>query len=131
MLLALPNRDWPGFHPSPESRRYYSPVELAALGARHGFQVRLFGVFPQDRLSIAQRVLWAARRVSTALGLVPKDWQRTERIRSLLKRLLYGKLEPLPAEVALDAGVGCGVTPLPTDRADAEHRVFYVEATVA
>ncbi len=87
LLLALPNKHWPGFNPSPESHAYFSPPELAELCGQHGFSVAVFGTYPQDRLTTAQRMLGVARQVSTKLGLVPRDRGRTEAIRSFLKRV--------------------------------------------
>jgi len=128
LLLALPNRDWPGFAPSPESHRYFSPVELARLGAGAGFEVAVYGRYPQARQTAAQRLLRWIRRTATVLGVVPKDPRKTEAVRRWLKRLAYRRLETLPAEVQLPDAIRCEMVPLPTDRPDRLYRVFYVEA---
>lgn len=127
LLLALPNRDWPGFAPSPESRRYFSPMELAHHGARAGFEVKVYGRYPQARLTTAQRLLRLVRRVATVLGLVPKDPGKTEAVRRVLKRLAYRRLATLPPEVSVPPDAPCDMTALPLDRPDRLHRVFYAE----
>lgn len=128
LLLALPNQDWPGFSPSPESHGYFSPPELAAEGRYAGFTVRVYGRYPQPAQTLAQRALGLIRRASARLGLVPRDPHSTEAVRRLLKRLFYGRLEPLPQEISLEAAWTCDGTELPADQPDRVHRVFYVEA---
>jgi SAM-dependent methyltransferase len=127
LLLALPNRDWPGFAPSPESHRYFSPAELAQLGAGAGFAVAVYGCYPQARLTTAQRLLRLVRRAATVLGLVPKDPGKTEAVRRVLKRLAYRRLAVLPPEISVPLDSPCRMTALPLAQADRLHRVFYAE----
>ena len=128
LLLTLPNRDWPGFGKSPHSHRYLSPAELVELGQRHGFAVQVYGTYPQRGVTLRQRVLGAIRKATTALHLVPTGRVRTEAIRRVLRKLLYGKLEVLPHEVGPEMANGCRRAMLPMDRIDRLHRVFYVIA---
>jgi SAM-dependent methyltransferase len=128
VLLALPNKDWPGFSRSPKSFQYFSPPELEACFREHLFSVEVFGTFAQERVRPFQRLLGAIRKVGTNLGLVPQTHARTELVRSLLKRILYGRLEPVPSEIGPDLAVGCERVQLPTDRVDSLHRVLYAVA---
>jgi SAM-dependent methyltransferase len=130
VLMALPNKRWPGFAPSPASHAYYSPPELRALCEACGLHATVYGAFPQSGVKLRQRLLQGIRRVATALHLVPADPARTEAIRSAIKRLLYRRLEPLPGDVRVERPGLCAWVRIPTDRDDTRHRVFYVEAAL-
>lgn len=127
LLIALPNRDWPGFSPSPESSRYFAPSELVDMLGGCGFHATLYGTYPQTSQTVPQRILGAVRRGATRLGLVPRDWRRTEALRRLVKRLVYGDLEELPRAVRLEQATACVRTVLDPSAPDVVHRVFYVE----
>ncbi len=96
LLIGTVNRQWDGFSPSPFSQRYYSSSELVTLLEEAGFQnIHLYGGFPVQKGSIQHHLLRWARRVFVKLGFMPK----TLRGREFLKRLVYGKLSPLPPEL--------------------------------
>ena len=130
ILLTLPNKDWPGFAPSPRSHRYFSPPELQQLFRRHGFDICISGAFPRERVGISRRILKLVRRASTVLGLVPRNHKRTEAIRRVLKQLLYRDLVPVPHEIELDITSPCEFDPLPLDGPNQLYRVFYVSAVL-
>jgi SAM-dependent methyltransferase len=89
------------FIASPHSTHYHTADEFrAALGAL-GVDVTVEGAFPLDARADGAGARWigvavsVARRVLGRLGLVP----RTLRGRARVKRLIYGKLTPLPPEL--------------------------------
>lgn len=96
LLIGTVNREWDGFSPSPFSQYYYSQAELLGLLMEAGFKnIELYGGFPVQKDSIKQRLIQRVRRVFVTLGLMPK----TLRGRAFLKRLVYGKLKPIPAQL--------------------------------
>jgi len=100
-LLVNANPERPDFIQSPHSVHYHSADEFrSALGGR-GFRVSVDGAFPVDVSAGARRPPWLeralslTRRVLERLHLVPRTLQG----RARLKRLVYGKLRELPAEL--------------------------------
>jgi SAM-dependent methyltransferase len=95
LVICSANREWPGFNPSPFSRRYFSLRELGALLQEAGFQPELLQGFPVQRAGIKSQLLGLVRRMAVRFHLIPKTMDGKEG----LKRLFYGKLEPFPAEL--------------------------------
>lgn len=94
------NPERPDFVPSPHSVHYHSADEFRAALSRRGFRVEIEAGFPlrPDRGRSAGLLAWALpvfRRLLTGLGLVP----RTLKGRARLKRLMYGRLKAIPAEL--------------------------------
>lgn len=105
LLIASANKDLFDFTPSPHSHRYFGVVELASeLGAR-GFEVQCFGDTPIDQVSPWQRVLRPVKMAASRLGLIPKSMKA----KKLLKRLVFGGLVTMPAEI--DATTAAKVAP--------------------
>ena len=128
VLLTAPNPTWPAFAPSPQSYAYFGPDGFVTLFARHGFTTRCWGAFPQAGSTGRQRFLGAVRRTATRLGLVPRDGARTEAVRALLKRVLYGRLTPLPPRVRPEDAPADALPEALDGAGDTRHRVLYVEA---
>lgn len=95
VLISTVNRDWRGFNPSPHSTRYFSADELRALLEGQGFAAELFGGFPAAAATVRAKALTLARDAAVRLRLIPRTMRGKER----LKRLVYGRLVPLPAEL--------------------------------
>lgn len=148
LLVGSSNPDWPQFVPGELALRYPTAPELAEWLAGAGFCcVQVYGGFPLDaeppRLAAA---LWL-RRLLLASPLRPL----VAPLAGHLKRLVYGELAPLPAElpyatlreaaaaVAADAAASAAeaaagdaeaaarhaLALLPPGRADRVHRVIY------
>jgi len=101
--LVNANPERPDFIASPHSIHYHTADELrAALGAL-AFRVTVEGAFPVEGTGMGPArwigaTVSVARRILQRLGLVP----RTLRGRARLKRLVYGKLRRVPAELPRD-----------------------------
>lgn len=129
VLFVNANPERPDFVASPFSTHYHSADEFRAALTQRGFRVRTEGGFPirvgRSVVSrIAGTVLPLARRLLTTLGLVPN----TLKGRARLKRLLYGPLRPIPAELAegfADIGPRESVAP---GRVEG-YKVIYVRGT--
>ena len=115
----------PGFIQAPGSTRYFDARTLARELAGLGLSTQVFGAFPLGTPGLAGRMLVAARGAATRLGIMPK----TMRGKRLLKRLVFGRLVPFPAEIA--AGAASAETPRPLASADEADQfvVYFVVAT--
>ncbi|MBF8267525.1 MAG: putative methyltransferase [Dehalococcoidia bacterium] len=102
LIVCTVNREWPDFNPSPSSTTYYSAPELLALLTEHGFQTEMFGAFPASTDSLARKVVSLIRRTAVSLHLIPGSMKG----KAWLKRLFYGRLTPLPAELSPEAAEG-------------------------
>ncbi|MCL4859551.1 MAG: methyltransferase domain-containing protein [Caldilineaceae bacterium] len=134
LLIGSSNPDWPPFVPGRLSVHYPNLVELTTQLRETGFgRVEAWGALPTQsspadgRLHWRQRWMAAARRVAQRIPLLAAETAAAR----LLKRLLYGRLVPLPAELlpTLDDGDPHShlTTIDPTER-DRRHRVLFVRA---
>jgi ubiquinone/menaquinone biosynthesis C-methylase UbiE len=126
VLIATANKDLADFNPSPLSHRYYGAVELADLFREAGFEVELYGHMPVSGVALRQQLLRPIKALAVNLGMMPK----TMRGKKLLKRLVFGRLVPMPAELPASPAEMVSPVPLPQDRADRVHKVLYCCATL-
>lgn len=124
VLIATANKDLFDFNPSPFSFRYLGAAELHELFRARGFEVALFGSTRIAQTSLRQRLTRPAKKLAVRLGLMPK----TAEGKKLLKRLVFGKLVVMPAEVA--EGMATYAPPVAIPVApDRVHKVLYCVAT--
>jgi len=121
LLIATANKDLSDFNPSPYARTYFGAVELARLLRRHGLQPSLFAYGAIARRPLPQRLLGPVKQVAVALGLLPK----TMAGKRLLKRLVFGELVRMPAEIVAGMHPYVAPQPVPEDRPDRQHQVIY------
>ncbi len=95
ILISLPNKSLPDFHPSPFSHRYYTPHELRQLMEPHGFNLNFFGNIRIDHSSLRYRLFSFLKKSIVKLNLMPG----TLKGREFIKRIIYGKLMIIPAEL--------------------------------
>jgi SAM-dependent methyltransferase len=126
VLVATANRDLFDFNPSPQSHCYYGVVGLRDLFSRHGFSVACFGYLTTDTLSWRQRATRPLKKMAVTLGMMPQ----TAEGKKFLKRWIFGRLVPMPAELLSPMPPYVAPTPLPTDQADHRHKVLYCTATL-
>jgi ubiquinone/menaquinone biosynthesis C-methylase UbiE len=126
VLIATANKDLPDFNPSPYSHAYLGVAELAEQFGKAGFEARCSGYLSVAAISMKQRLLRPVKQAVVASGLMPK----TMRGKQLLKRLVFGKPVPMPAEIGASAGPMIEPTPLPAGVPDRSHKVIYCVATL-
>ncbi len=126
VLIATANKDLYDFNPSPYSYNYYGVVELNELFSKQGFSVECFGNTPVTEVSLRQKVLRPAKKLAVDLGLVPKSMGG----KKLLKKLVFGGLVKMPAEI--EAGMVSYIEPtkLSMTEPDRNHKVIYCAATL-
>ena len=124
LLICTVNRDWTDFNPSPHSTKYFSASELYQLLAERFLDVQLYGAFQASTGSPRDKLTSIIRRAATTLNLMPK----TMRGKELLKRIFFGKLAPLPAEI--EEGMAKYATPLPIPGTspDSRYKILYAVA---
>lgn len=98
VFVCSANRERPDFNASPYTHHYFSAAELQRLLAAEGFAVNLYGSFPVESRGLLGRTLGRVRLVAVKFGLIPK----TMAWKILLKRMLYGRLDPIPSELHVD-----------------------------
>jgi SAM-dependent methyltransferase len=127
LLISTANKDLYDFNPSPHSYKYYGVVELENLLSKHGFKNEFFGDTPVDAISTRQKILRPAKKLVVSLGLIPKSMAG----KKLLKRLVFGNLVAMPAEI--DGNTSEYVEPnrIASDSPDTRHKVIYCTATLS
>jgi len=126
VLIATANKDLYDFNPSPFSHTYYGVVELGQLFTGLGFAAECFGYLSVREVSLRQRVLRPVKRLAVSLGLVPK----TMGSKKLLKRLVFGRMTTMPAEITEGMIAYRPPKPLALSEPDHEHKVIYCAATL-
>lgn len=126
LLVCTANREWGGFNPSPSSARYFSARELDKTLWEEGFRPRIFGGFPEDTNSLKRRIISAIRKSAVRLKLIPKTMKGKE----WLKRLFYGRLTPLGAQVQEGMAPLAPLTELAGGRSECAFKVLYGVASV-
>ena len=121
LVLCTVNKDWHDFNPSPFSTRYYSSPELWDLLDQAGFKAELFGAFPTKVDSFAQKGVSMIRRAAVNFHLVPGSMKA----KKWLKRVFYGRLSPLPAELDREPDGQVSLMPISRETLNSEYKVLY------
>ena len=121
LAICTVNKDWSDFNLSPYSTQYHSVPDLFGLLSRHGFDTELFGAFPTAVGSFSEKTVSLIRRAAVSLRLVPRSMKGKE----WLKRVFYGKLMPIPAELDGDVAEAAPLVPIARDIATSEFKVLY------
>lgn len=122
LLLSAPNPEWADFNPSPFSVRYYDADELRALLDAAGFNAEISAAFPAAAGGAGAKAVSALRRAAVSLGIVPKSMGG----KAWLKRLFYGRLAELAAEIDTSAPTA-PLVPVPPGRMDG-YKMLYATA---
>lgn len=126
VLITTANKDLYDFNPSPFSVKYYGVAELGVLLEGHGFSCFFFGNTPVTQISWRQRALRPVKRTAVRFGLMPK----TMNGKKLLKRLVFGKLVPMPPEIDAKTAPYVPPQPIAVGKASRDFKVIYLEAVV-
>jgi SAM-dependent methyltransferase len=126
LLIATANKDLFDFNPSPNSSRYLGVQELGAELGALGFSCEFFGDTPIGEVSLRQKILRPLKAIAAKSGLMPK----TNNAKKFFKRLMFGNLVPLPAEVPPPVGAWTRPTPIDKSQPDRAHKVVLCAATL-
>jgi len=125
LLICSVNREWTDFNPSPYSKKYYSAKELYDLLVARFSKVQIYAAFSDEPDSLKDKIVSAIKRTAVALHIIPK----TMRGKELLKRVFFGRLAPLPAEVRDGLADYTPPSAINLDTPDLHHKVIYSVAT--
>lgn len=129
VLFVNANPERPDFISSPHSVHYHTADEFRAALAALGLEVEVEAGFPLEvrgagaGAAFGGRILSFARRLLEGLHLVPT----TLRGRARLKRLIYGKLDVVPAELGQGFAQEAPRQPVATGPVR-EFKILYVTA---
>jgi ubiquinone/menaquinone biosynthesis C-methylase UbiE len=126
LLITTVNKDWPEFNPSPLSTQYLSVPELQQLLVSNGYSAKFYGGFPAIPMTTKEKITAGIRKIAVNSHLIPKTMKGKE----LLKRVFYGKLVPLKAEVEDDMCEYVPPEPVSCDTASSEYKVIYSVARI-
>lgn len=125
LIICSVNRSWPDFNPSPHSVKYFSAPELTELLGQKFIGVQLYGGFQVKGGSPRDRITSMLKRTAVAMHLVPKTMKGKEK----LKRIFFGKLVPLPAEVREGLAEYSEPVQLPCGSSSPDYKVLFAVAT--
>lgn len=126
VLIASTNKDLYDFNPSPHSTKYFGVVEMADLLSKKGFRTNFFGYMDFSEVEQWQRILRPVKNLAVRLNLIPRSMKGKE----VLKRLVFGKLHPMPAQVPTKEFVYEVPEPITSIEPNTRHKVLYCEATL-
>ena len=96
-LVSAVNKDCPDFNPTHSLYyRNYGVIELAESFGAHGFASECHGIIPMDKPSLRRRAFKPLKRLAVKMHLMPE----TVRARRVLKRIVFGRLQGMPADIA-------------------------------
>lgn len=126
VLIATANKDLYDFNPSPHTHEYFGATELLTLLSPTGFKIRLFGDTPLQTVSLRQRLLRPIKRLAVRFNLIPK----TMGGKRLLKRLVFGRMVPMPAQLKIPDHFVYRPVEIPAGHPDRRHKVILCEAVL-
>lgn len=126
VLVSNANKDLFDFNPSPYSHTYHGVVELGKLFTHFGFETQFFGGTPVGATSLRQRILRPLKAAVVKLNLMPT----TMAGKTLLKRLVFGRLVAMPAEITAEMAQVETPVPLQAGRPNTGYKVIYCKATL-
>jgi SAM-dependent methyltransferase len=124
VLISTANKDLFDFNPSPHSYEYFGVVELGSELSKHGFEAVCFGDAPLARSSWRQRFVRPLKAFAARAGMIPASMEG----KKLLKRLVFGQLVRMPAEVDRETANWVDPVPLEGGRTDRAHKVTFCAA---
>ena len=92
LLISMVNSEWSGFHKSPLHTRYWTAQELVEALAQAGFASHVEVAFPELANGGLRNRL---KTLAAHYGCMP----RTMRVKAVLKRIFYGRLDRIPARL--------------------------------
>jgi ubiquinone/menaquinone biosynthesis C-methylase UbiE len=95
IIIVTVNREWHGFNQSPFSVKYYSVNELTSLFKQNNITPSVKLAYFDEPGGASSAIISIIRKIAVTLRLIPNTMEGKEK----LKRLFYGKLQPIPAKI--------------------------------
>ena len=127
ILLSNTNKDLYDFNPSPFHTQYHGVVELKELLTTFNFNVDFWGAQQVNNVSQRLRLFRLLKSVAVKLHMIPK----TMKGKKFLKRVMFGKLLSMPAELSLGMAQAEELTILQPDIPCQSHQIIFCEGTLS
>lgn len=124
-LIATANKDLYDFNPSPFSCQYYNVQELSIMLMNNGFCSSFYGGDPVTSAGIKSRLIRLIKTLAVKFDLIPGSMAG----KRILKRLLFGPLVEMPAELRSKDVIYEALPLLDATQSDFIHQVIYCLAT--
>ncbi len=124
LLICTVNKDWADFNPSPHSTKYFSASELYFLVNQKFYKVELYGAFPVSKKGIKNEIISSIKKTAMTFNLIPKTMKGKE----IFKRLFFGKLLTLPAEIEDGEVEYSPPVAISSDQPSCQYKVLFFEA---
>lgn len=125
VVISMANMDLYEFHRSNYAYQYFGVCELNELLVGMGFSAEFFGDTPVMELSVRQKITRPLKAIAAKSGIMPQ----TTRGKVLLRRLVFGPLHTMPAEIDSTTRPFVAPNPLPPNEPDRDHKVIFCLAT--
>lgn len=124
LVIGTVNKEWPDFNPSPYSVAYYSTAELRGMLSPKFSKVETFGAFPVRQDTPHDRLTSFLKRTAVRFRLMP----RTMKGKELFKRIFFGRLVPIPAEIMEGPKSYQQPEPIPAGAPNSSYKIIYLIA---
>jgi ubiquinone/menaquinone biosynthesis C-methylase UbiE len=121
IIICTANKDWVDFNPSPYSHKYFSVPEFKKLLGDEFRQVNFYGGFKVEPNGLSDDITSFIKQMAVKFHLMPKTMKGKE----FFKRLFFGKLCPLPAEITEGLEEYAEPEPIGDDRSNGSYKVIY------
>jgi SAM-dependent methyltransferase len=125
VVITMANMDLYEFHRSNYAYQYFGVRELNELLTGMGFSTEFFGDTPVMELSVRQKISRPLKAIAAKSGIMPQ----TTRGKVLLRRLVFGPLQTMPAEIDSTTRPFIEPSPLSPNEPDRYHKVIFCVAT--
>lgn len=124
LLITNSNKDLFDFHPSKFSTKYHGVCELASLLDKYGFTSNFWGMeIVKNKMSFSY-LLRIIKYIAVKFNLIPS----TMHGKLLLRRILFGPLLEMPAELVVDMIECANIERISSTENCRSHRILFCEA---
>ena len=88
---------------------------------QNGFETELFGAFPTAAETLSEKAVSLIKRTAVTMHLMPRSMKG----KVWLKRIFYGHITPLPAELEGAVDYEASLAPIPKDEPNTQYKVLY------
>jgi SAM-dependent methyltransferase len=118
-LVSTVNCEWPQFNPAPFSTHYPTARELKQMMEETGFRVTIKAGFADEGRSLTAGL----KRIAVKMKVIPGTMKSKE----ILKRIFYGRLEPVPNELKDGVYQAETLDDIDADQPQLRHIFLFVE----
>ncbi len=126
LVIVSANCEWELFNAGAYAVNYLSAGELAALLRAEGFEPNVMKAYADELNGARERAHGFLRKAAVSMHLIPAGAKGKERI----KRFLYGKLEPIPADVDPGLYPPVDLEPVRDGEAVRRHKTLFAVGTL-